>query len=199
MYPLFHGMRSKKSEEEILRNGFCAYKSPVDESREIRLALKFFGKENLLSSHSSRGYRIRMLMNEMRLSKRRLNAYASTNIDATCNWWARANPEHVSLALNFAGIPDNVIDRYLKDRFGENCYTVELKLTSKESNPNFNLGMNCIPPNLIRTVKKCRSCDYSGQAIEDNLSMNEINVRSHLKRKQFILPSIDEMKQGFKF
>jgi len=169
MYPLFHGMRSKKTEDQIQREGFCSYGSPIDEARHIISALRHFGREKLITANSGRSVRIRQLIAEVRLSKGRLNTWASTDINATCSWWSRANPEHVSLALNFAGISEKVIDRYLKETFGNNCYSVELKMTSLHPERNFNTGLNCVPPNLIRKVKKCKTCDYSGQAIETNL------------------------------
>ncbi len=45
---LFHGRRSKKSIEELKKEGFCAYVSPEDEAKLIIDALKHFGKEKLL-------------------------------------------------------------------------------------------------------------------------------------------------------
>jgi len=36
-------------------------------------------------------------------------------------------------------------------------------------------------------------------ALRSIKAMSDLNVRSHFKRKQFILPNVSEMKEGFKF
>lgn len=163
--PLFHGMRSKKTPDKIKKEGFCSYDSPVDEKRKIIAALKYFGKEKLLTVNSSKGYIIRSILNEMMSlhNRNRLNTWATTDKDAPCEWWSHANPEDISLVLNAAGISEEEIEKYLKDKFGSNCYNVKLKITSRGSNPNFNTGLNCIPPSLIDIIKKCDECKYTGK------------------------------------
>ena len=43
--PLFHGMRSKKSAEQIEKEGFCSYGSPEEGKKNVIDALKYFGKD----------------------------------------------------------------------------------------------------------------------------------------------------------
>jgi hypothetical protein len=170
-FPLYHGMRTKKSPEQIKKEGFCSYGTHIDEKKKIIDALKYFGKEKTITSKHRRGGLVKGIINEVSGSfeKFRLNTYATTTPEASCNWWARANPEHISLSLHYLGINDDKIDKYLKEKFGNNCVRVELKMTSKGEESNFNTGLNCIPPNLIKDVKKCKSCDYTGTEKRDNL------------------------------
>jgi len=169
-YPLFHGMRSKKTPEQIKKEGFCAYGSPIDEEKNIVDALKYFGKEKLLHSRKRKGALISLLINEvnpryqdMPYRTNRRNVWASTNKESACEWWSHANPEHVSMALSYAGIEPEEIEKYIKEKFGSNCYNVELKMTSLGTNPNFNTGLNCIPPSLIKKIEECSECKYTGK------------------------------------
>jgi len=169
--PLYHGMRTKKSSEQIKKEGFCSYGTPIDEKKNITDALKYFGKEKIITSNKRKGGLVRGLIDEVSKNREhfRLNTYATTEPDAPCNWWARANPEHVSLALHYLGIEDSKVDKYLKEKFGDNCIRIELKMTSSGSESNFNTGLNCISPNLIKDIKKCKSCNYSGKEVKNNL------------------------------
>ncbi len=164
-FPLFHGMRSKKTPEQIKKEGFCSYGTPIDEKKNIVDALKHFGKEKLLTVKGGKGYRVRSLVNEVmyELGKNRLNTWATTSEEAPCAWWAQANPEHISLVLDAAGIKPKEVEKYLKDKFGSNCYNVKLKITSLGTNSNFNTGLNCIPPSLIDIIKECDECMYTGK------------------------------------
>lgn len=176
---LFHGMRSKKTAEQIKSEGFCSYGSPVDEKKSIINALKYFGKEKLLHQQSQKGTLIRGIIDEIteKYSKGRLSTWATTVKETPCDWWARANPEHISLALGYAGISEKDIAKYLSDKYGKNCYNVELNLplderqkeTLKYNNINFNTGKRCIKPFEIKAVLKCKTCDYTNQSIKDNL------------------------------
>ena len=51
--PLFHGMRSKKSAEQIEKEGFCSYGSPEEGKKNVIDALKYFGKDRLLHSQGT--------------------------------------------------------------------------------------------------------------------------------------------------
>lgn len=178
---LFHGMRSKKSAEQIKKEGFCSYGSPVDEKKAIIDALKHFGKEIILHQQSRKGELVRSQINEIteKHGKGRLSTWATTEKDAPCNWWARANPEHISLALGHSGVSEKDTAKYLDDKYGKNCYNVELDLKSTEdierrskfgsSSINYNTNKNCIKPSEIKDVKKCKSCNYTYQSVEDNL------------------------------
>lgn len=95
-YSLFHGMRSKKSADQIKREGFCAYGSPIDERKNIIDALRHFGKEKLLTTEGRKGYRVRSTIREIHEPERRI-VWATTEEDAPCSWWAHSNPEHISL------------------------------------------------------------------------------------------------------
>ena len=95
--------------------------------------------------------------------EKRRNTYATTNESSPCTWWSKANPEHISIVLNMAGVPPEQINKYLNEKFGNNCYNVELKTTAEHHDPNFNTHLNCIPPYLIKNVRKCKRCVYTGR------------------------------------
>jgi len=158
-------MRSKKSAEEIKKEGFCAYSTRIDEKKNIIDALKHFGKEKLLTTKGGKGSTVTKAIREVSSedSERRRSVWATTNKDASCKWWARANPEHISLTLHEINIEPEKIDRYIKEKFGSNCYNIKLKITSRGEDNNFNTGFNCVPPNLIDKVEKCKQCQYTSQ------------------------------------
>jgi len=167
-YPTYHGMRSKRTPENIKKEGFCSYGTPIDEKKNIVDALKHFGKEKLLTTSREQGgksYRVRSIVDEImyKLGKHRLNTWATTSKEAPCSWWSHANPEHISLVLDAAGVNADEIEEYLKDKFGSNCYNVKLKITSLGTNPNFNTGLNCIPSSLIDLIEECEECKYTGK------------------------------------
>jgi hypothetical protein len=161
--PLYHGLRSKKTPEQIKKEGFCTFATPIDARKNIIDSLKFFGKEKLLTVKGGKGYRVRGLVEEVNrnLGQNRLNIWATTDKDAGCRWWAHANPEHVSLALDAAGVEPENIDKYLNEKFGRNCYNIKLKIKSMGENFNFNTGLNCIRPNLIESIEECKECKYT--------------------------------------
>ncbi len=161
-YPLYHGMRSKKSADQIKKEGFCAYGSPIDEKKNIIEAIRHFGKEKLLTTEGRKGDRIRGAIREIREPERRV-VWATTTKDAPCEWWAHSNPEHISLTLHQIDIDPEKIDRYLGEKFGYNCYNVKLKMTAQGQYPNFNIGINCVPPNLIDSTEKCKWCKFTGK------------------------------------
>jgi hypothetical protein len=161
-YPLYHGMRSKKSADQIKREGFCAYGSPIDEKKNIVDALRYFGKEKLLTTEGRKGDRIRSTIREIQEPSRRV-VWATTSQDAPCAWWAHANPEHTSLPLHQIDIEPEKIDKYLREKFGSNCYNVKLKMIARGQYPNFNTGINCIPPNLIDGIETCKECKFTGK------------------------------------
>jgi len=173
---LFHGMRSKKSAEQLKKEGFCSYGSPVDEKKAIVNALKYFNKEKVLHQQSTKGELVRSMINEIteKQSKGRLSTWATSVEKATCDWWSRANPEHISLVLGHVGIDEKHIDEYLNEVYGKNCYSVELNLKLTELQQkilrhtftNFNTNKRCILPSEIKEVRKCKSCDYSKGIIE---------------------------------
>ena len=176
---LFHGRRSNKSIEELKKEGFCAYGSPEDETKSIIDALKQFGKEKLLKKRDTAGWLIQNQLEQISEKQRkgRLSTYATTTEEAPCKWWARANPEHISLVLNAAGVKEEEIDKYLKEKYGKNCYIIELDLAlTKEQEEelefrylDYNTGKNCISPEEIKEIRKCKSCNYSNKQIVDNL------------------------------
>lgn len=179
MTRLFHGRRSDKSAEELKKEGFCAYGSPEDETNSIIDALKHFGKEKLLKKRDTAGWLIQNQLEQISEKQRkgRLSTYATTVEDAPCKWWARANPEHISLVLDVAGVKDKDIDKYLKEKYGKNCYTIELDLAlTKEQEEelefrylDYNTGKRCILPSEIKEIRKCKNCNYSNRQIEDNI------------------------------
>ena len=159
---LYHGMRSKRTPEQIKKEGFCTkFITNIEMKREIILALKHFGKEKLATVGEGKGYLVQSMIREA-LSKRRNFIWATTREVAGCEWWSQANPEIISLLLQQIDIEPEKIDKYLSEKFGNNCYNVKLKITSK-SNPNFNTGLDCIPPSLIDKIEKCE-CKYTGKA-----------------------------------
>lgn len=179
MTQLFHGMRSKKSAEQIKKEGFCSYGSPVDEKKAIITALKHFGKEKILHQKSQKGELLRGMINEIteKNSKGRLYTWGTTVDNAPCAWWAIANPEHISLTLHYAGISEQDINKYLSEKYGTNCYRIKLDLKLNEleekylrhTHNNFNTKKRCILPHEIIEIIKCKSCNYTGQEIKDNV------------------------------
>jgi len=164
-YPLYHGKRSNKTPEQIKKEGFCVYGSSVDERKNIVEALRYFGKEKLLTTEGRRGDRVRSAIREISdpYSDSRRSLWATTEKDAPCKWWAHSNPEHISLTLHQIDIEPEKIDKYLKEKFGTNCYNIKLKITARGEALNFNTGLNCIPPNLIESIEKCKQCQYTGR------------------------------------
>lgn len=95
-YPLFHGMRSKKTAEQIKREGFCVY-TENNEPEAILRALKAFGKEvNNIKGYD--GDLIKMNIETVNDPHRKVT-WASADRTAACGWWANANPEHISDSL----------------------------------------------------------------------------------------------------
>lgn len=161
-YPLYHGMRSKKSPEQIKKEGFCAYGTVVDERKNIIDALRYFGKEKLLTTEGRKGDRVRCAIREIKNPERRV-VWATTSEDASCAWWSHSNPEHISLTLSMIDIEPEKINKYLKEKFGSNCYNVKLKMTSRGTSGNFNTGINCIPPYFIDSIEECKQCKFTGK------------------------------------
>ena len=161
-FKLYHGIRSKQSPEQIKKEGFCAYGTVVDERKNIIDALKYFEKEKFLTTEGRKGDRVRSAIREIKDPERRV-VWATTNKDAACAWWSHSNPEHISLPLHQIDIEPEKIDKYLKEKFGNNCYNIKLKMTSRVESTNFNTGINCIPPNLIENVEKCEQCKFTGK------------------------------------
>lgn len=159
-YPLYHGIRSKKTSDQIKKEGFCTFSTKVDMKKEIMLALKYFGKEKLATIEKGKGYFVQNMIREVSGESRR-NIWATTRKEAGCEWWSQANPEAVSLLLYHIDIEPEKIDKYLSERFGNNCYNIKLKITSEPSS-NFNTGLDCMPPNLIDKIEECE-CKYTGK------------------------------------
>lgn len=161
-YNLYHGMRSKKTQEQIKKEGFCSYGTVVDEKRNIINALRYFGKEKLIATKGRKGDIVRDAIREISGEGRR-NTRATADKDAPCKWWSSANPEHISLTLHQVGVEPEKIDKYPREKFGNNCYNAKLKITSRGQSANFNTGINCIPPSLIDSIETCKQCKYTGQ------------------------------------
>ena len=163
-YSLYHGMRSKKSPEQIRREGFCAYDPNADLSKDIIDALRHFKKENILREDESNidAETIRTNIRTIRDPFRKAT-WATTYSDRPCGWWAHANPEHISESLSHAGISPTEIDKYLREKYGDRCYNVKLKLTKEYQWKNANTEINCIPPELIDSVEECKDCRYTGK------------------------------------
>ncbi len=161
--PLYHSIRTKKTIEQIKKEGFCTFGTGVDMKKEVMLALKHFGKEKLATVERGKGYLVQSMLREIS-GKERRNIWATTSEEAGCMWWAHANPEAISLLLHQIDIEPKEIDKYLSERFGKNCYNIKLKMTSLGSSPNFNTGLDCMPPNLIDTIEECEECKYTGKA-----------------------------------
>jgi hypothetical protein len=149
-YPLYHGMRSKKSADQIKREGFCAYGSPIDEKKNIIDALRYFGKEKLLTTEGRKGDRVRSAIREIREPERRVV-------------WVTTSQDAVSLPLHQIDIEPEKIDKYLREKFGSNCYNVKLKMTARGQYTNFNTGINCIPSSFIVSIEKCKECKFTGK------------------------------------
>lgn len=163
-HSLYHGIRTNKTPDQIKRHGFCVtYLTPVDAKKEVLTALRHFGKEKLLTLSGGKGSLIRQEL-EMMKSAHRRNVWATTEEKSVCEWWANANPEHISQVLQFADINPNDINRYLNEKYGKNCLEIKMKIDTLGTNSNFNTGLSCIPPELIDEVKKCKSCVYTGVA-----------------------------------
>jgi len=161
-FNLYHGIRTNKTIKQIKKEGYCKYGTKVDIKKEIVLALKYFGKEKLVTTHSGKGDLVRNMIREVS-EKGRRNIWTTTNPEAGCAWWAHASPEHISLLLNYAEIKPEKIDKYLSEKYGKNCYNIKLKMTSLGHNLNFNTGLECIPPNFIDSIEECKKCKYTGK------------------------------------
>lgn len=160
--PLYHGIRTNKTADQITRDGLCVtYRTSVDAKIEVINALRYFGKEKLLTSSGGKGSLIRNELNAMKSPHRR-NIWATTEKDSVCEWWANANPEHISQVLQFADVDTRDINKYLNENYGKNCLEIELKMNTLGSNPNFNTGLSCISPDMIASIRKCKSCIYTG-------------------------------------
>jgi len=160
--PLYHGIRTNKTPEQIRKEGFCKYGTKVDMKNEIMSALRYFGKEKLATIEKGKGYLVQSMLREISYKGRR-NIWTTTSKKAGCMWWAHASPEHISLLLGQIDIEPEKIDKYLSERYGKHCYNIKLKITSLGSNPNFNTGLDCIPPNFIDTIEECNDCKYTGK------------------------------------
>lgn len=159
-FNLYHGIRTNKTPEQIKKEGYCKYGTKIDMKKEIKLALKHFGKEKLTTTQGRKGDLVRSMIREVS-DKERRNIWTTTNPKAGCEWWAHASPEHISLLLHQINIEPEKIDKYLSEKYGKNCYNIKLKMTSLGSNPNFNTGLDCIPPNLIDSIEECKDCKYT--------------------------------------
>jgi len=150
---LYHGRRTKESVEDITKRGFCTL-LPVNYKKSIIDALKYFGKEKIITTSGMRGDYIRQLISEVS-NPDRASIYASTDSNSSC-LWANRNPEHISLALEGAGISQENIDKYLIEKFGT-CKIIEL-IDTYPKNINLNLLKRCIKPEEIKKVEKCDRC-----------------------------------------
>ncbi len=161
-YPLYHGMRSHKTSEQIKKEGFCAYGE--DEKQNIIKALKFFGKEDAINQKGYDGDLIRMNLETVDRPHRKV-VWTSADRTAACGWWAHANPEHVSDSLIHAGVSPEQVNEYLAKEYGKNCYIVKLKeyvgFSPANPPPNVSLNTNCVSPEMIDNVKQCGFCDYA--------------------------------------
>lgn len=160
-YPLYHGLRTNKTIEQIKKEGFCTFGTKVDMKKEVMLALKYFGKEKLATVSKGKGYYAQSMLRDVS-SKYRRTIWATNDKEAACRWWAHANPESISLLLQQIDIPPEKVDKYLSERFGKNCYNIKLKMTSYPS-PNFNTRLECVSPNLIDSIEECKDCKYTGK------------------------------------
>jgi len=160
-YPLYHGMRSKKTADQIKKEGFCSY-NENNEAETILRALKVFNK----NPDNIKGYDgdlIRMNIETVNTPHRKVT-WASADKTAACGWWAHANPEHISDSLFHAGVEPRQINDYLNKQYGNKCYSVKLRkhveMSPANPPPNVNIGLNCIPPEMIEEVRKCGFCDF---------------------------------------
>ncbi len=160
--PLYHALRTNKTSEQIKKEGFYKYGTKVDMKNEIMSALRYFGKEKLATSNKGKGYLIQSMLKEVS-DKNRRNIWATTDEEAGCRWWAHASPEHISLLLHQINIEPEKIDKYLSEKYGKNCYNIKLKMTCLGTNPNFNTGLDYIPPNFIDSIEECKDCEYTGK------------------------------------
>jgi hypothetical protein len=160
-YPLYHGMRSHKSAEEIKKEGFCAYGD--NEKENILKALKFFNKLYTINQKGYDSDLIRMNLETVDRPHRKV-AWASADRTAACGWWANANPEHISDSMLHAGVDPKQINTYLNKEYGKNCYIVKLKqrveFSPSNPPPNVSLNKNCIIPKMIEDVRQCGFCNY---------------------------------------
>jgi len=162
-YPLFHGMRSRRTAEQIKREGFCSYNEP-NEAQAILRALNFFGKrvEDLPEGFSKDTIKMNI---ETVDTPRRKATYASADRTAACGWWAHANPEHISESLYRADVDPRYINKYLNRQYGDKCYVVKLKkyveMSPVNPPPNVSIEQNCIPPEMIDDVRECGFCNYA--------------------------------------
>ncbi len=161
-FPLYHGIRTNKTPEQIKKEGFCSFGTKVDWKKEAISALKYFGKEKLATVRRGKGYLVRSMLEEVK-GKMRGDIWATSDKEAACRWWAHANPESISLLLHQIDIEPDKIDKYLSERYGKNCYNIKLKMTSLGSTTNFSTGLKCIPPNLIDSIEECKECKYTGK------------------------------------
>ena len=154
-------MRSNKTSEQIKKDGFCSY-TENNEAESILKALRTFGKDPT----NIKGYDgdlIRMNINTINDPNRKVT-WASADRTSACRWWAHANPEHISDSMYHAGIDPRQINEYLNNHYGKKCYVIKLKkrveMSPANPPPNVNIGLNCIPPDMIDKVSECGFCNY---------------------------------------
>jgi len=161
--PLFHARRSFLSPEVIAKEGVGTYADEAQVDKEIRSALRHFGKEHLVSPKS--GSKLsRYIEREKREfpqfhygSEARRQIYLTTQPEE-CFMWASGFPSVVRDTLVRAGVPGRKIKQYLDEKYGRR---VRLKLSYKPTvveldtpHPDdLTLGLREISPEQIGEVR----------------------------------------------
>lgn len=155
--PLYHGTRTKDP-DKIKEMGVCTSFSSCKEATEgILSALDHFNKKDILQQDTAASEMIKELVREICNDERRTVYLSSGTEEQACSW-ANRNPEIITLVLSAIDVPDEMIDEYLNNQFGE-PYVLKMNETYPVEDQNINTGQVCLLPEEIFEISKCLRSD----------------------------------------
>lgn len=157
-FPLYHGVRTNKSEDEIKKHGLCYPQKSLHE--DIVKALNYFNKyDTAMKLEGWEGLLVRHTIEKID-DEHRKAIWVTADKLAPCRWWAHANPEPISEVLYRVGVSKKDINEYLNKNYGKNCYSIKLKKHINVLVPDYRLNEKCITSDMINSVHKCGYCNY---------------------------------------
>ncbi len=192
---LWHGTRKKSSISDLKREGFC-YPLTHEAKSQIKSALKYFGKEYLLTHSGRTGERLRQMLWEVTSSHRMKIWASSQGKDSACSW-ANRSPEIITLALDAAGVDKKIINKYLLDNFGRPlAVKIRHRVPPHMAGPNENLGVRCLESNDIEEIYECPvylsyTSSYLGPGVRPDGDIEKetgekIPKKGYVKRKEVL-------------
>jgi len=149
---IYHGIRYKDI-DKLKKEGFRTY-TPEERAENIYEALRYFNIDLNKLDEIERDAIESVIDTELRGVS--YNVWAS--VEGGCKY-ARRNPEHVLLALGFAGVPDDKIMEYMRNKFGK-PYKIKLKIKPTRKNIHHNYmdiptGKTALSPEDIEEICEC--------------------------------------------